>query len=138
MYERNKNSRRIMLDKAKAISTAKNPKDSHLGQALLRNNVFHSRVLGGELGKISEQSRRQQMHLDQQRKLFLKNHSLPEPSILVERPPSPEILRRALCPEYYDDDDAYYFDATMPPHYMKPLRSRNNIPSTLVTMDVFR
>lgn len=77
------------------------------------------------------------MHLEQQRKLFLKNHELPEPTILVDRPPSPEMMRHALFPELYDDD-AYYFDPSLPPHYMKPLNSQTKGPSTLHTMDMYK
>ena len=131
-------SRRHIIDKERAIGTAKNPKDSHYGRTLLRNNVFEGRLLSSEMGKLGNEARRNQMHLDQQKKLFLKkNLSLPDPMILVERPPSPDVLKKASFPEEFTDDE-YYFNKSAPPHYAKPRSLDIKAPSTHVIMDMFK
>ena len=124
-------TRKGLMEKERAMSTAKNTKDSKFGTALLKNNFHQNRLLVTTLGRLDNQLRRQQMHIDQQKKRFL-NRKLPEPSIIVERPASPEKFTYDVDS---DDSDDYYYGGT--PSYMKPLKRRVKTPSNLPTIDAF-
>ena len=56
--------------------------------------ILVSSALSAELYKIEKMKRRHRMHTIQEKKTFLQNRNLPEPTLLVERPPSPDTLRK--------------------------------------------
>ena len=70
------------------------------------------------------------MHLDQQKKRFLQQRHIPEPTMLVERPPSPG----AFETETLNTDSS---DGRSTPHYMRPLKSRAKSASFVPTIDMF-
>ena len=60
---------------------------------------------------------------------------LPEPTIIVEKPPAPETMVR-----YYaliDDNPHHYTLLTKQPNYMKPLKSRVRTPVIRSTIEAF-
>ncbi|KAJ8313355.1 hypothetical protein KUTeg_009141 [Tegillarca granosa] len=77
--------------------------------------------------------------LNQEKKLFVKsctvlNH---DPIILVERPPSPENIRKvAKIAMSYDEDESAILERDKP-RYMRQLRHKVRTPSLLTTIDAF-
>nr|KAG5712946.1 hypothetical protein BaRGS_021740 [Batillaria attramentaria] len=128
-------SRGAELDKQRAVMTARNPKDSKWGECLINVNTKQDPILASRLGRISTEMRRMEFRLHQVKQHFVKTSSClnHEPLILVERPPSPAVRRRAKIIETYGED----LTAHSMPGYMRPLRSRCRTPSTLTTIDAF-
>ncbi|XP_059172307.1 uncharacterized protein LOC131953228 [Physella acuta] len=122
-------------DKARAVHTARNPKDSKMGECLLNNHVRGDPLLGSNLGQINRNQKRREQGLEQSMELFLRKSNClsHEPLILVERAPSQSVqTRAALMREFHLDPEAI-----LKPRYMRPLVSRSRTPSTLVTIEAF-
>lgn len=123
------------LDKQRAVMTARNPKDSKWGECLINVNTKQDPILASRLGRITTEMRRMEFKLQQVKQHFVKTSSClnHEPLILVERPASPAVRRRAKLIEAYGEDP----NTLTLPGYMRPLRSRCRTPSTLTTIDAF-
>lgn len=132
-------SRRALYERKKAEDAARNPGISKFGDCLVGINSKTDEVLIKNLKQINSEIRRMELQISQKRKLFLRNSGVlnHDPIILVERPASPLVLRRAqtlLTDAPYDEE--LFGEANMP-GYMKQLRSKTRTPSTLTTIDAF-
>lgn len=85
-----------------------------------------------------------QLQINQKMKHFVKNSAVlnHDPLILVERPPSPEVVKRAQTMTQYDELDQHGYpppdiEDEQKPGYMRHLRSKARTPSTLTTIDAF-
>ena len=131
-----------MLEREKAIETARNPGVSKFGISLADINCRRDTYLVKELRKIEHEVKSMQLKLSQQKKSFVRNcHVLNyDPIILVERPPSPEVVHKATAMSYGMTEDEYideFEDGKKTPNFMRQLRSRQKTPSTLTTIDAF-
>lgn len=123
-----------MMDKAKALKTARSPSCSKYGNALLTNNVQEGRILSSEVARLERQHKRQQMHLDQAQKRFLqRQNQRPGPTLILERPPSPEQVKRFL----YCTKETPYTHSTSEPSYMNNVKSKVKVPLMQPTIDAF-
>ena len=132
-------SRRALVERRKAEDSARNPGFSRFGDSLVSVNAKTDEVLIKNLRQINSEIRRMELQTSQKRKLFLRNSGVlnHDPLILVERPASPILIRRAqtlLNNDPYDDE---LFGEANKPGYMKQLRSKTRTPSTLTTIDAF-
>ena len=132
-------SRRAVFERRKAEKSARNPGLSRFGDSLVSVNAKTDEVLSRNLKQINSEIRRMELQTSQKRKLFLRNSGVlnHDPLILVERPASPVLIRRAqtlLNNDPYDDE---LFGEANKPGYMKQLRSKTRTPSTLTTIDAF-
>ncbi|CAH1797079.1 unnamed protein product [Owenia fusiformis] len=134
-------TRRDFILREKAMQTAKSTKDSGYGRCLLRTNVQEQRMLRTQLRVMDKEMHRKQMHINQQKKQFMqlrkKQHH--EPTLIVERPPSPDQYHYGYEDDW--DEDQYY--TTYPSHnfkgpgYMQPLKTRAKTPVDFPTIDAF-
>lgn len=136
----NYTSRRAMLEREKAMEAARNPGVSKYGTTLVDVNSKQDRDLSKQLSYINSQIRRMEVEMRQKKKYFVKKCQVLnyDPIILVERPPSPEAVKKVVKLEYsdYEQDDSV-LDPENSPHYMKQLRSKVRTPSLLTTIDAF-
>ncbi len=110
-----------------------NKSGSSFKRVLLRTNAQQDRMLNTEIEKIERLRQKHFKHVLQERKVFLiKKTQLPDPSILVERAPSPDAFYKAALDKY---DKTNFDDKT--PNYMRPLERRAKTPSTFMTIDAF-
>lgn len=134
-------SRRSMLEREKAVDGARNPGASKFGISLAEINSKKDKLLLRELRKIESEIKSMSLQMSQQKKTFVKScHVLNyDPIILVERPPSPEMKKKALAMSMGLDEDEYneHFENENIPRYMRQLRSKQKTPSTLNTIDAF-
>ncbi|XP_062594654.1 uncharacterized protein LOC134256074 [Saccostrea cucullata] len=134
-------SRRSMLEREKAVDGARNPGASKFGHSLAEINSKKDKSLVRELRKIECEFKSLNLQMNQQKKTFVKScHVLNyDPIILVERPPSPQMKKKALAMSMGLDEDEYneHFENGKVPHYMHQLRSKQRTPSTLNTIDAF-
>ena len=120
----------VNVEKAFALHLAKNSKDSRFGIALLEENSKELRLLDRQLQRLEKERTRVVLHSKQVRNMFLhERSSLSEPLLIVERSPSPDVLRRVLVIKQDLDDGV--------PGYRKPLKTKTRAPSTLTTIDAF-
>lgn len=132
-------TRRALFERKKAEDAARNPGFSRFGDCLVSVNSKTDEVLLKNLKQINSEIKRMELQNSQKRKLFLRtsgvlNH---DPIILVERPPSPAVLRKAHTLLNNGPYDEELFGETKKPGFMQPLRSRTRTPSTLTTIDAF-
>lgn len=134
-------SRRSMLEREKAVDCARNPGASKFGHSLAEINSKKDKSLVRELRKIEHEIKSMSLQMNQRKKTFVKScHVLNyDPIILVERPPSPEMRKKALAMSMGLDEEEYneHFENEKVPHYMHQLRSKQKTPSTLRTIDAF-
>lgn len=132
-------SRRAMLEREKAMEGARNPGVSKYGTTLVDVNSKQDRDLSKQLRYINSQIKRMELEMKQKKKYFVKKCQVLnyDPIILVERPPSPEAIRKIIKLAYSDDEDDSVLDPENSPHYMKQLRSKVRTPSLLTTIDAF-
>ena len=132
-------TRRALYERKKATDAARNPGVSRFGESLVTVNSKTDEMLTRRLKQISSEIRRMELQLNQKKKLFLKNNGLlnHDPIILVERPASPIIIKRAHTLLNNDPYDEALFGEAHKPSYMKQLRSKTRTPSTLTTIDSF-
>ena len=132
-------TRRALYERSKATEAARNPGVSKFGESLVNVNAKTDEVLTRRLKQISSEIRRMELQLNQKRKLFLRNNGLlnHDPIILVERPASPVMIKRAQTLLNNDPYDEALFGEANKPGYMKQLRSKTRTPSTLTTIDAF-
>ena len=120
-----------LAEKQRAIHIAKNSKDSKFGNTLLHQNVQETRLLDKRLAKLEKERRRQTMHVDQRKKCFVEQrNTAPGPLLIVERPPSPDLLHKIIMIENNEDT----LDV---PGYMRPLKTRVKTPSNHITIEAF-
>ncbi|XP_045207318.2 uncharacterized protein LOC123559502 isoform X2 [Mercenaria mercenaria] len=131
-------SRRSLMEREKAMEAARNPGVSKLGDCLVSINLKNDKVLTSNLRKINSEIKRMQLQVNHKMKYFVKNSNVlnHDPIILVERPPSPEVKKRAHLMEHYDGEEDVPGDENKP-GYMKQIRSKARTPSTLTTIDAF-
>ncbi|CAL1529347.1 unnamed protein product [Lymnaea stagnalis] len=122
-------------DKEKAVSAARSPKDSKMGECLLNVHIRGDPGLGPHLGKIDREQRRTEHGLHQSRQSFLRQSQCLnyEPMILVERGPSDKAITRAAFMKSYGVDPV----TVLLPSYRRPLVSRSKTPSTLTTIEAY-
>ncbi|KAK3106850.1 hypothetical protein FSP39_021205 [Pinctada imbricata] len=135
-------NRKTRLEREKAIEGARNPGVSKFGISLADINCKRDKLLFHEMRKIENEVKCMQLKMNQQKKSFVKScHVLNyDPIILVERPPSPEVIKKATAMSYGIDENEYreeFENAAEIPGYMRQLRSRQRTPSTLTTIDAF-
>ncbi|KAH3703461.1 uncharacterized protein LOC127861090 isoform X1 [Dreissena polymorpha] len=133
-------SRRAIMERERAMDAARNPGVSRFGDCLISVNSKGDTMLKSHLRKLNSEIRRMEIQLNSKMKHFVKTSAVlnHEPLILVERPASPEAVKRAAImtlerdthgyPSAGDDDK---------PSYMRQLRSKAKTPSTLTTIDAF-
>lgn len=126
-------SRKGLIERRQAMDTAKNMMTSKVGVCVLSTNTHEDRLLDKQYAKIDKELKRKQMHLDQMKKQFLQTQTLYtfEPTIIVERPPSPEAWMH--YESLMEETPSYKADKG----YMKPLKSKIKAPSNLPTIDAF-
>lgn len=132
-------SRRAMLEREKAMEGARNPGFSKYGTTLVDVNSKQDRDLSKQINYINSQIKRMEIEMKQKKKYFVKKCQVLnyDPIILVERPPSPEIIKKVVKLAYSDDEDDSFLEPENSPHYMKQLRSKMRTPSLLTTIDAF-
>jgi hypothetical protein len=128
-----------MLEREKAMEGARNPGVSKYGTTLVDVNSKQDRDLSKQLRYINSQIKRMEIEMKQKKKYFVKKCQVLnyDPIILVERPPSPEAIKKIIKLAYSDDEDDSALDPENSPHYMKQLRSKVRTPSLLTTIDAF-
>ncbi|XP_060556166.1 uncharacterized protein LOC132716825 isoform X2 [Ruditapes philippinarum] len=131
-------SRRSLMEREKAMEAARNPGVSKFGDCLVNINLKDDKTLNSNLRKINSEIRRMQLQFNHKMKYFVKRSNVlnHDPIILVERPPSPEVKKRAHLMEEYTGEDDVPGDENKP-GYMKQIRSKARTPSTLTTIDAF-
>ena len=137
-------SRRALIEREKAMEAARNPGVSKFGDCLLTSKAKTDKMLVSNIRKINSEIRRMQLQVNQKMKLFVKNSAVlnHDPLILVERPPSPEVVKKAHVMRNYADLDTHFYpefdeERENRPSYMRQLRSKAKTPSTLTTIDAF-
>lgn len=131
-------SRRVLIERERAMEAARNPGVSKFGDCLFNANQKSDKLLKSNLRKISSEIRRMELQINQKMKYFVKTSNVlnHDPIILVERPPSPEVKKRAQAMKYYEGENDVPGDENKP-GYMKQLRTKARTPSTLTTIDAF-
>lgn len=131
-------SRRVIIEREKAMEGARNPGFSKFGDCLVSINSKNDTVLTSNLKKINSEIRRMQLQINHKMKYFIKNSAVlnHDPIILVERPPSPGVVKRADIMMNYVGDEDVPGDENKP-RYMRQIRSKARTPSTLTTIDAF-
>ncbi|ELT91448.1 hypothetical protein CAPTEDRAFT_190371 [Capitella teleta] len=128
-------NRRRQMDKDRALGTATNPSSSKFGSALL-SSTQDGRALNNEVSKLERQLKRTQLHIEHEQKRFLqKQQQLPEPTLIVVRPPSPLLTKKFLY--WNKTSDAPYTHAPDEPSYMNSIRSKVRAPLAQPTIDAF-
>ena len=137
IHEKKMTSRKAILERQRAISAARNIKDSSFGKCVLRTNSVYDRLLTTTKTCLDHELKRKQMHGDQERKQFLNKLLLTTnpPSLIVERPPSPDVCRPSMYGGDWPEAPDYEMNE---PRYMRPLKSRTRTPSNLPTIDAFK
>lgn len=134
-------SRRGMMERAKAMEGARNPGVSKFGDCLVSINSKSDKMLSSNIKKINSEIRRMELQMNQKIKHFVKTSGVLnyDPIILVNRPPSPEVVKRAATMTHYGAGNDYPEpeDEAQKPGYMKQIRSKARTPSTLTTIDAF-
>jgi len=125
-------------DKAKAVTEARSPHTSRMGDYLIQQHVVNTRTGGpggGEVCRLTGEQKRSEQQLHLNKRGFLRtSHCLNrEPLILVERPPSPKAKTRARIMEKHGVDPV----SISLPSYMRPLRTKSRTPSTLTTIEAY-
>ncbi|KAL8604995.1 hypothetical protein ACOMHN_018797 [Nucella lapillus] len=128
-------SRGCELEIHRAVTAARNPRESKFGECLLNVHTKQDAQLKRRLGRIGTEMRRMEYRMHQLKQHFVKNNPClnHEPLILVERPASPQVRHRAKVIEVYGEDP----ENLKLPGYMRPRRSQCKTPSTLTTIDAF-
>ncbi|KAK3596455.1 hypothetical protein CHS0354_015927 [Potamilus streckersoni] len=131
-------SRRAWMEREKAMEAARNPGFSKFGECLVNSHSKQDKLLNSRLNRINTEIRKMEKVRNQEKKHFVKcsgvlNH---DPLILVERLPSPSVIKRAMTLMINEDIEGIEDDSKVP-GYMRPLRSRTRTPSTLMTIDAF-
>ena len=131
-------SRRSLMEREKAMEAARNPGVSKFGDCLVNINLKNDKTLNSNLRKINSEIKRMQLQVNHKMKYFVKRSNVlnHDPIILVERPPSPEVKKRAQLMKEYNGEDDVPGDENKP-GYMKQIRSKARTPSTLTTIDAF-
>ena len=112
----------------RGVESARNQCESKLGSALLRQHADSGRALTATLSSIDRQFNRRRMHLAQERSTFVQRlQALPDPTILIERPPL------ARPPLYAAAADGW----TGERGYMRPTRPHVKRASHISTIDAF-
>ena len=110
------------MDFKRVLSTARNVGESQFGKTLLRGLDYDNHTLTRTLTYIQSQSRHTEVHYDQLRNTFLNEMRVrPNPTIILERPPSGAAARRAFDRETRREPG--YMQAT----FTKPGRHLPNI-----------
>ncbi|KAL4229040.1 hypothetical protein ACF0H5_012077 [Mactra antiquata] len=133
-------SRRSLMEREKAMEAARNPGVSKFGDCLVSINLKNDKVLTSNIRKINSEIKRMQLQVNHKMKHFLKKSTVlnHDPIILVERPPSPEVVKRAFTMMSADPETGYpELGDENKPSYMRQLRSKARTPSTLTTIDAF-
>lgn len=137
-------SRRAMMEREKAMDAARNPGVSKFGDCLVSMNSKTDKIYVSNIRKINSEIKRMQLQINQKMKHFVKNSAVlnHDPLILVERPPSPDVVKRKQVMTQYDELDERGYppvdeDDEHRPSYMRKLRSKARTPSTLTTIDAF-
>ncbi|XP_052805695.1 uncharacterized protein LOC128235037 isoform X2 [Mya arenaria] len=133
-------SRRALMERERAMDAARNPGVSRFGDCLVSVNSKSDKMLNSHLRKINSEIRRMEAQINNKMKCFVKNSSVlnHDPIILVERPASPDVVRKAFSMK--SEKDVHGYPTTVDeekPSYMRQLRSRARTPSTLTTIDAF-
>ena len=82
--------RKAVLDMERGLTTSRNTHESKFGKALLTALTHDDFALTTTLNVLRAQSARTQAHCNQERRAFIHHlQVLPDPTILLERPPSP-------------------------------------------------
>ena len=82
--------RKAVLDMERGLTTSRNAHESKFGKALLTALTHDDFALTTTLNVLRAQSARTQAHCNQERRAFIHRlQVLPDPTILLERPPSP-------------------------------------------------
>ena len=135
-----------------AVEKARTTVGTKFAAALLDNKSRHDRILNSELSRINSEMRKKFVHIEQQMKHFKENRQLPEPTIIVERPPSPEAVKiqnlrtyNYLSREQMRTGPYGMFASVHPlaneiqgPGYMQPTQNHSKNMSTLPTIDAYR
>ena len=88
--------RKAVLDMERGLTTSRNAHESKFGKALLTALTHDDFALTTTLNVLRAQSARTQAHCNQERRAFIHRlQVLPDPTILLERPPSPVRTRHA-------------------------------------------
>lgn len=137
-------SRRSLIEREKAMEAARNPGASKFGDCLITSKAKTDKMLVSNIRKINSEIRRMQLQVNQRMKHFVKNSAVlnHDPLILVERPPSPDVVKKAHLMTNYADLDTHFYppvdeEDECKPSYMRQLRSKARTPSTLTTIDAF-
>jgi len=133
-------SRRSMMERERAMDAARNPGISRFGDCLVNNQSKGDKMLASHMRKINSEIRRMEAQINNKMKCFLKSSAVlnHDPLILVERPASPEAVKKAYVMR--NDKDEHGYPANVDeekPSYMRQLRSKARTPSTLTTIDAF-
>ena len=122
-------SRKLILERNKAISHARNPGLSKYGQCLVSVNNRLNNVLKTNLASLNAEFKRMEMQATRRKKFFIKTSGLlnHEPLLLVQRPKSEPIAETPSVPR--KDDNV--------PGFMKPRLSKIVRPSSLKTIDIY-
>ncbi|XP_012941711.1 uncharacterized protein LOC101861306 [Aplysia californica] len=122
-------------DKAKAVSEARAPQHSRMGEHLIHINSKGGTTRGGEMSRLSHEQKRTEQQLHQVKRNFLQQSQClnREPLIVVERPASAKVKSRATVIKKRGIDP----DVISMPSYMRPLKCHSRTPSTLTTIEAF-
>lgn len=110
--------------------------DENFREVFMHTNVKEERMLCTAISQIEREQRRRAAHsLQKQREFLLSRQSKPEPIIIVERPPAYKHLQKAYFIQYGLEEELNEQERT--PRYMRQLKSRRKLPSTLTTLDAY-
>ena len=127
-------SRQRRHDMERAVAAARNAGESKYGITLVSGHTQEDKNYKKQLDKLKVELRRKQAHIEQQKKRFVhKIAQLPDPTILVERAPSPENVRKAL----YDEEFHHYWSDIDIPGYRRNTHKTFRYPSNLPTIDAY-
>ncbi|XP_033758845.1 uncharacterized protein LOC117341116 isoform X3 [Pecten maximus] len=135
----NMSSRRMMIERERAVDGARNPAFSKLGSTLLDTYTKPDQYLTKQYRHINSQIRRMEATMRLKKKQFVQTSQVLnyDPIILVERPPSPENVKMAKAKILAEEMNEEFIADEYKPHYMRQLRTKAKTPSTLMTIDAF-
>ncbi|OWF46835.1 uncharacterized protein LOC110455182 isoform X2 [Mizuhopecten yessoensis] len=135
----NVSSRRMMLERERAVDGARNPAFSKLGSTLLDTYTKPDQSLTKQYRHINSQIRRMEATMRLKKKQFVQTSQVLnyDPIILVERPPSPVNVKMARAKIMAEKMNEEFIADEYKPHYMRQLRTKARTPSTLMTIDAF-
>ena len=132
-------SRGVMIERGRAVDGARNPAFSKLGQSCMDNYTKPDKSLMRSLSSLNNQIRRMEAEARHRKTEFVKRSQVLnyEPMILVERPASPEVQKKAHAIRVATQLGENYETESEKPRYMRQLRKQVKTPSTLTTIDSF-